>query len=130
MTSAGHIPLLQVGIALDERTYLLIHEAPARTAPGFGATPVGDIDRIARDQFRQACRDLILASLDAFALRIAPRPSEVERLGRRANEASTARIAWCPPSLVVRGRPVTSWISAPTTCGPTATSTAATRRTA
>jgi len=82
----GYIPVVQIGLALAGQTYLLLHYAPLREIPGV-ATNAGDIERLPRAEFQKACRDLILTSLDSFMDRIAPRPSEYERLGPKGQRA-------------------------------------------
>ncbi|HXU83809.1 MAG TPA: hypothetical protein VN914_20585 [Polyangia bacterium] len=53
--------------SLDGRVYELIHHAPAERS--LAVVPVGEMESVDAEELRRACREVVLASLDAFPAR-------------------------------------------------------------
>ena len=79
------IPFLLLGKSLDGQEYVLVHHAPSRNMPV--AVSIGEIDRIKREAFEPRCRELIVASLDAFSGRSKTQPSAFDRLSDKTEKA-------------------------------------------
>ena len=73
-----HIPFLMIAECLDGRAYRLIHSAPAERSAA--SVPVGEMESIGAEDFRRACRETVLASLDTYPARKRLEPSAYDRM--------------------------------------------------
>jgi hypothetical protein len=79
------IPFVKIGASVDGELLVIIHHAPMADLPG--ATPFGDIARIARRDFSNSCREVVLGSLDAYPSRVDGGTSEYQDLGAKDRKA-------------------------------------------
>lgn len=75
------IPFILIGRSHDKQTYVLVHHLPHKTMPV--AVSLGEIERISCSDFEAHCREIILSSLDAFAMRSKTGPSAYDQLTDR-----------------------------------------------
>jgi len=81
----AHIPFLMIAESLDGRVCKLIHHAPADRS--LAVVPVGELESVAAEELRRACRETVLASFDAFPARRRLEASEYDRM----DDAATKR---------------------------------------